>query len=75
MLDVIQGNRNSRMAFDFAYLTETENGKKVAVNPHLVRLLYEADGSKVAIIFDNNHQIQVSGTVAEVSDILRKASR
>jgi hypothetical protein len=54
------------MVYDFAYLTETEHGKKVAVNPHLVRLVYELDGGKVAIIFDDVHQIRVSGTVPQV---------
>jgi hypothetical protein len=63
------------MVYDLSFLTESGSGKSIAINPQLVRFVIEIDDKKVAIVFDNEHQIMVDGTVASVSEHLRKAVR
>lgn len=45
----------------------------MAVNAQLVRIVMEIDKERVAIIFDNDLQIIVDGTVASVADALRRS--
>ena len=61
------------MKYELSFLTESGTGKKIAVNPLLVRLIIEIDEEKVAIVFDHGHQIRVDGTVATIAEQLRKS--
>jgi hypothetical protein len=63
------------MVYDLSFLTESGSGKSIAINPQLVRFVIEIDVKTVAIVFDKEHQIIVDGTVASVSEHLRKAVR
>ena len=63
------------MVYDFSFSTESGSGKSIAINPQLVRFVIEIDDKRVAIVFDKEHQIMVDGTVASVSEHLRKAVR
>ena len=63
------------MVYDLSFLTESGSGKSIAINPQLARLVIEIDAKTVAIVFDKEHQIIVDGTVASVSEHLRKAVR
>jgi len=63
------------MVCDLSFLTESGSGKHVAINPHLVRFVIEINDKTVAIVFDQLHQINVEGTVASISEHLRKAVR
>ena len=63
------------MVYDLSFLTESESGKRIAINPQLVRFVIEIDVKTVAIVFDKEHQIIVDGTVASVSEHLRKTVR
>ncbi len=63
------------MIYDLSFLTESGSGKSIAINPQLVRFVIEIDDKTVAIVFDKEHQIDVVGTVASVSENLRKAVR
>lgn len=63
------------MVFDFSLVTESGSGKSIAINPQLVRFVIEIDDKTVAIVFDKEHHIDVVGTVASVSENLRKAVR
>jgi hypothetical protein len=63
------------MVFDFSLVTESGSGKSIAINPQLVRFVIEIDDKTVAIVFDKEHQIIVDGTVASISEHLRKAVR
>jgi hypothetical protein len=63
------------MVYDLSFLTESGSGKSIAINPQLVRFVIEIDAKMVAIVFDKEHQIIVDGTVASVSEHLRKAVR
>ena len=63
------------MVYDLSFLTESGSGKSIAINPQLVRFVIEIDVKTVAIVFDKEHQIIVDGTVAGVSEHLRKAVR
>jgi hypothetical protein len=53
-------------------LTESGTGKNNAINALLVRLQMEIDKDRVAIVFDNDLQITTDGTVASISESLRK---
>ncbi|MFZ0557923.1 MAG: hypothetical protein WAN31_11280 [Methylovirgula sp.] len=55
------------------FLKESGSGKEMAVNAQLVRIVMEIDKERVAIIFDNDLQIIVDGTVASVADALRRS--
>ncbi|MGB7245960.1 MAG: hypothetical protein WBC64_04725 [Methylovirgula sp.] len=55
------------------FLKESGSGKEMAVNAQLVRVVMEIDKERVAIIFDNDLQIIVDGTVASVADALRRS--
>lgn len=55
------------------FLKESGTGKEIAVNAELVRLVMEIDKGKVTIIFDNDLQITVDGTVASIADALRRS--
>ena len=61
--------------YDLSSFTESGSGKRVAINPHLVRFVIEINDKTVAIVFDQLHQINVDGTVASISEQLRKAVR
>ena len=63
------------MIYDLSFLTESGSGKSIAINPQLVRFVIEIDVKTVAIVFDKEHQIIVDGTVASISEHLRKAVR
>lgn len=63
------------MVYDLSFLTESGSGKSIAINPQLVRYVIEIDVKTVAIFFDKEHQINVDGTVAAISEHLRKAVR
>ncbi len=63
------------MVYDLSFLKESGSGKSIAINPQLVRLVIEIDVKTVAIFFDKEHQINVDGTVASISEQLRKAVR
>lgn len=62
------------MEFHLCFFRETPGDTKVAVNPLLVRHLREVDETKVAIVFDGDHQIVVEGTVASIAEDLRKST-
>ncbi len=61
------------MADGICFLKESGTGKDIAVNAQLVRLVKEIDATRVMIIFDNDLQITVDGSVASISDALRKS--
>jgi hypothetical protein len=61
------------MVYDLSFFTESGSGKNIAINPQLVRFVIEI--KTVAIVFDQLHQINVEGTVASISEHLRKAVR
>jgi hypothetical protein len=63
------------MVYDLSFLTESGSGKSIAVNPQLVRFVLQIDDKRVAIVFGPEHQIMVDGTVASISEHLRKAVR
>jgi hypothetical protein len=63
------------MVYDFSFLTESGSGKSIAINPQHVRFVIEINDKTVAIVFDQEHQINVDGTVASISEQLRKAVR
>ena len=63
------------MVYDLAFLKESGSGKSIAINPHLVRYVIEMNDKTVAVVFDKEHQIWVDGTVASISENLRKAVR
>jgi len=63
------------MVYDLSFLTESGSGKSIAINPQLVRFVIKIDDKTVAIVFDKEHQIIVDGTVASISEHLRKAVR
>ena len=63
------------MVYDLCFLKESGSGKSIAINPQLVRFVIEIDDKTVAIVFDKEHQIMVDGTVASISEHLRKAVR
>ena len=63
------------MIYDLSFLTESGSGKSIAINPQLVRFVIEIGDKTVAIVFDKEHQIIVDGTVASISEHLRKAVR
>lgn len=63
------------MVYDLSFLTESESGKRIAINPQLVRFVIEIDDKRVGIIFDKEHRIIIDGTVAAVSELLRKTVR
>ena len=67
--------KGTRMVYDLSSFTESGSGKRIAVNPLLVRFVIEIDDKTVAVVFDKVHQIIVDGTVAGVSEHLRKAVR
>ena len=60
--------------YDLSPFTESESGKRVAINPHLVRFVIEID-KRVGIVFDKEHRIIVDGTVASIAEQLRKTVR
>jgi hypothetical protein len=70
-----QASRGTRMVYDLTFLTESGSGKRIAINPHLVRFVIEINDKTVAIVFDQLHQINVDGTVASISEHLRKTVR
>ena len=61
--------------YDFSSFAESGSGKRVAINPHLVRFVIEINDKTVAIVFDQLHQINVDGTVASIAEHLRKTVR
>ena len=63
------------MVYDLSFLTESGSGKSIAINPQLVRFVIEIDDKRDAIVFDKEHRIIIDGTVASVSEHLRKAVR
>jgi hypothetical protein len=63
------------MVYDLAFLTVSGSDKHIAINPQLVRFVVEINDKTVAIVFDQEHQIIVDGTVASISEHLRKAIR
>ena len=63
------------MVYDLSLLIESGSGKSIAINPQLVRFVIKIDDKTVAIVFDKEHQIIVDGTVASISERLRKAVR
>jgi len=63
------------MVYDLSFFTESGSGKNIAVNPQLVRFVIEINDKTVAIVFDQLHQINVEGTVASISEHLRKTVR
>lgn len=63
------------MIYDLSFLTESGSGKSIAINPQLVRFVIEIGDKTVAIVFDKEHQVIVDGTVAKISEHLRKAVR
>ncbi|HEY8033512.1 MAG TPA: hypothetical protein VIF02_14365 [Methylocella sp.] len=63
------------MVYDLSFLKESGSGKSIAINPQLVRFVIEIDVKTVAIFFDKEHHINVDGTVAAISEQLRKAVR
>jgi hypothetical protein len=48
-----------------------KSGGAVAVNPVLVRCLRDAGAGEVTIVFTENHEIVVDGTIADVMDSLQ----
>jgi hypothetical protein len=70
-----QASRGTRMVYDLSYFTESGSGKSIAINPQLVRFVIAINDKTVAIVFDQLHQINVDGTVASISEQLRKAVR
>ena len=63
------------MVYDLSFLTESGSGKSIAINPQLVRFVIKIDDKTVAIVFDKEHRIIIDGTVASISEQLRKAVR
>jgi hypothetical protein len=63
------------MVYDLSFLTVSGTGKRIAINPHLVRFVIEINDKTVAIVFDQLHQINVDGIVASISEHLRKTVR
>ena len=63
------------MVYDLSFFTESGSGRNIAINPQLVRFVIEINDKTVAIVFDQLHQINVEGTVASISEHLRKAVR
>jgi hypothetical protein len=63
------------MVYDLTFLTESESGKSIAINPQLVRFVIEIDDKRVGVVFDKEHRIIIDGTVASISEQLRKAVR
>jgi hypothetical protein len=63
------------MVYDLTFLTESESGKRIAINPQLVRFVIEIDDKRVGVVFDKEHRIIIDGTVASISEQLRKAVR
>jgi predicted aconitase with swiveling domain len=48
-----------------------KSGGTVAVNPAVVRFVRDAGTGNVAIVFTENHEIVVEGTIADVMDSLQ----
>src|SRR5580700_11820069 len=67
--------KGTRMVYDLSFFTESGSGKSIAINPQLVRFVIALNDKTVAIVFDQLHQINVDGTVASISEQLRKAVR
>ncbi len=61
------------MADRMCFLKESGSGKDIAVNAQLVRLVKEIDETKVAIVFDNDLQITIDGTVTAIAEALQKS--
>jgi hypothetical protein len=70
-----KASRGTRMVYDLTFLTESESGKSIAINPQLVRFVIEIDDKRVGVVFDKEHRIIIDGTVASISEQLRKAVR
>jgi hypothetical protein len=50
---------------------KSKSGGTVAVNPAVVRCLRDAGTGEVTIVFTENHEILVEGTIADVMDNLQ----
>jgi hypothetical protein len=50
---------------------KAKSGDAVAVNPAYVRCLRDPGTGSVAIVFSEDHEIYVEGTIAEVMDNLQ----
>jgi len=48
-----------------------KSGEAVAVNPVFVRCLRDSGAGSVTIVFTENHEIVVDGTIADVMDSLQ----
>lgn len=61
------------MADRMCFLKESGTEKEIAVNAQLVRLVMEIDKSRVSIVFDDDLQITVDGTVASIVSALQRS--
>jgi hypothetical protein len=52
-------------------LFKSKSGETVAVNPAFVHFLRDAGTGSVTIVFTDNHEIVVEGTIADVMDNLQ----
>jgi hypothetical protein len=52
-------------------LFKSKSGEAVAVNPAFVRFLRDAGAGSVTIVFTEDHEIVVEGTIADVMDNLQ----
>jgi len=50
---------------------KSKSGETVAVNPAFVHFLRDAGTGSVTIVFTDNHEIVVEGTIADVMDNLQ----
>jgi hypothetical protein len=48
-----------------------KSGGMVAINPEVVRCVRDAGAGNVAIVFTENHEVVVEGTIADVMDSLQ----
>jgi hypothetical protein len=63
------------MAEELYFITENLKGKKVAINPYLVRLVAEIANGNIAIHFDENHVILIKDSLERVVKQLEGALR
>ena len=61
------------MAYDLVAFKEAVSGQSVTVHPHLVRYVVKVDEKTSRIVFDKDHSLVVDGSIATVSENLRKS--
>jgi hypothetical protein len=69
MLGAIQTGDGS-MPLELCFF-KLKSGEAFAVNPVYIRCLRDAGAGSVAIVFTENHEIFVEGTIADVMDNLQ----